>query len=260
MFRVTAGKIWRVLYPAIVLFGSYLAVYIAAIMAYGSFFAGRYESLEDFMAAAGDIVSVTALIVGGLVCYLFYRKDYPVEFGLLTESPKYVISIILLAVFLGHGLNILVSLVNLGGFLGSYSQSTQMLTAGGVVMTIIKSVILAPIAEELAFRGLTFRRMELYTSFWPAAVVSSLLFALYHMNLLQGIYAFPFGLMLCLVYRVFRNIIAAIIMHAAANAFTVLFMLTGLDYPAVWVYVAVMTAAFAVSAILYCLVIRNAGR
>ena len=251
------GKIWRVIYPALVLFGTYLAVYIVAIMTYGSIFAGKYPDLESFMADAGDIVSIAALTIGAVIEFIFYRKDYPVEFKLLYESPKYIIFLIILAIALSHGLNILVSLVNMTGVLGTYSQVQAGGDALSIVTTVLKTVILAPIAEELAFRGLVFRRMELYTSFWPAALVSSLLFALYHMNLLQGVYAFLYGIMLCLVYRVFRNILATLIMHAAANAFTLIFIYLGLDYPGIPVYVTVMVAAFAISAVIYFLVVRK---
>ncbi|MBE6017158.1 MAG: CPBP family intramembrane metalloprotease [Lachnospiraceae bacterium] len=246
-----AGKIWRIIYPEFLLFGTYFAVYIVAIFSYGSFFSAKYPDLESFMAAAGDIVSITSLLIGGLVVYYFYRKDYPVEFRTLTGSPKYIIALIILAVLLSHGLNILVSLVNYSGFLGTYSQGVQSTAAAAVIITVIKTVILAPIAEELTFRGLIFRRMEAYTSFWPAALVSSALFALYHMNLLQGIYAFIYGIVLCLIYRKFRNILAPLIMHAAANAFTLVFTYLKLDYPSIPVYIAVMLAALGISAVMY---------
>ncbi len=246
-----AGKIWRIIYPALLLFGTYFAVYIVAIFSYGSFFSAKYPDLDSFMAAAGDIVSIASLLIGGLVVYYFYKKDYPVEFRMLTDSPKYIILIIILAVFLSHGLNILVSLVNYSGFLGTYSQGVQSTAAAAVIITVIKTVILAPIAEELTFRGLIFRRMEVYTSFWPAAIVSSVLFALYHMNLLQGIYAFLYGIVLCLIYSKFRNILAPLIMHAAANAFTLVFTYLGLDYPSIPVYIAVMAVSLGISAALY---------
>ena len=255
--KLLFGRIWRVIYPALVLFGAYFAVYVVAIFSYGSFFSAKYPDLNSFMAAAGDAVSITALLAGGLAAYLFYRKDYPVEFGTLYDSPKYIISIIILAVFLSHGLNILVSLINCTGFLGTYSQVSQNTGAAAIIITVIKTVILAPVAEELTFRGLIFRRMEIYTSFWPAAIVSSVLFGLYHMNLLQGIYAFLYGIILCLVYKRFRNIFAPLIMHAAANAFTLLVTYLGLDYPSIPVYMAVMAFSLGMSAAAYFVIIRK---
>ena len=46
-------------------------------------------------------------------------------------------------------------------------------------------------------------------------------------------------------------------MHAAANAFTLIFMYLGLDYPGIPVYVAVMLGTFAVSAVIYFLVLKR---
>lgn len=254
----TFGKFWRIIYPAFLLFGSYFAVYIIAILAYGTFFHAKYPDIDRFMHSAGDIVSLTALIVGGIAVYYFYRKDYPVEFKLFTDSPKYIIFTVILGAALGHGLNILVSLVNISGFLGTYNSQAPAGSAAVIAVTVIKSVVLAPVAEELTFRGLIFRRTEAYVSFWPAALVSSVLFGLYHMNLLQGIYAFLYGIMLCLVYKTFRNILAPMIMHAAANAFALISAYTGLDYHGIPVYIAVMAAAFGISAAIYFRVIRRA--
>ena len=258
MDKKLPGRIWRVVYPALLLFGAYFAVYIVAILTYGTFFSSQYDTIESFMSAAGDIISGAALVAGGLAVYYIYRKDYVVSGKWLFNTPKYLIFTILFAILSCHGLSILVSLVNYSGLLGTYTQTATMLSTSGLIITIFKSVILVPLAEEVTFRGLVFRRMELYTSFWPAALVSAALFGLYHMNLLQGIYAFLYGILLCLVYRIFRNLWATIAMHAAANAFSVLFQYSGLDYPSVPVYCAVMTACLAGAAAIYLLILKKA--
>ena len=50
-----------------------------------------------------------------------------------------------------------------------------------------------------------------------AAVVSALMFGIYHGNLVQGIYAFLIGMLLCLVYERTGRLLAAALFHGAGN-------------------------------------------
>ena len=249
MYESRAKTIFRAIYPAFLLIIIYLAVYIAAILVYDAFFRSRYSDINAFMAVFGDAVSIIALVAGGAICYVIYRKDHVVESDMIRQKPASLVPVVLCGILASHGLSILVSLLGLVVKAG-YDQTQAMLTASGVFITLLKTVILAPLAEELAFRGLSFRRLDKSLGFWPAALISSALFGVYHLNLLQGIYAFIFGIILCLVYRRFGNIRAVIIMHAAANLVSVLLQAAGLDYGQVWVYIIVMLATLAASAFL----------
>ncbi|MCD7708790.1 MAG: CPBP family intramembrane metalloprotease, partial [Clostridiales bacterium] len=58
------------------------------------------------------------------------------------------------------------------------------------VLLILYSVILGPIGEELLFRGVTMRLAGKVFPFWIANIFQAILFGVFHMNLLQGSYAF----------------------------------------------------------------------
>lgn len=253
MFR----KFWRVVYPAFVLFASYLAIYIAAMLIYDAFFRSSFSDLNAFMLKWQDLVSSLALVLGGIVSFIIYRKDHVTPSDSIRSHPVYLVPVIICGVLASHGLSILVSLLGMTGVLGTYTQTEQMISTSGVLITILKSVILAPLAEEITFRGLVFRRMKEYTSFWPAALVSSLLFGLYHMNLMQGIFAFIYGLLLCAIYDRFKNLWAPIAMHAAANLISILIQVIGLSYPSIPVYILVMCITLAASAALLVLIRRS---
>lgn len=244
MFR----KFWRVVYPAFLLFAVYLAVYIAAMPIYDTFFSSSLPDMNSFMVRFGDIISIAALIGGGVISFLIYKRDYVVSSDAVLKAPMNFVWIALCGILASHGLSIMVSLLGMTGVLGTYDQTEQMITTSGVLITALKSVILAPIAEELTFRGLVFRRMKEYSSFWPAALVSSLLFALYHMNIMQGIFAFIFGLLLCAIYDHFRNLWTPICMHAAANAVSIILQVIGVDYQSIPLAIAVMAVTLALSA------------
>ena len=62
-------------------------------------------------------------------------------------------------------------------------------------VVLLGACILGPVCEELLFRGLLAGRLARYGQ-KPAALVSALLFGLYHANVSQFFYAFALGLLL----------------------------------------------------------------
>ncbi len=253
--ETTMRKIWNVISPVIVLFVLYFGViYGGMILASGL----SSKPLDDTMGKYFSIVVAVALVIITIVEYLcFFKKDYVVQDRLLYRKPVYFAVLFILGAAFSHGLNLLVSLFNINGIFGDYQAVENEIFAPGVVLVIIRALILAPIAEELVFRGLVFRRMKGYTNFWIAAVVSSVLFGLYHMNLAQGIYAFLFGILLCLVYRAFENLFAPIMLHFSANLLSVILTYTKAAYPSQTVYIISMVVMFLISAAVYLFVIRK---
>ncbi|NMC57554.1 MAG: CPBP family intramembrane metalloprotease [Eubacteriaceae bacterium] len=104
-------------------------------------------------------------------------------------------------------------------------QSIGMLFA--TPMGIAAAVFVVPVIEEIIFRGAIMRKLERYgTNF--AIIVSSLLFAVYHMIWLQAFFAFFVGLLLAytakrfsikwsMLLHILNNGIAAIITISAVS-------------------------------------------
>ncbi len=83
---------------------------------------------------------------------------------------------------------------------------------------ILYALFLGPICEELTFRGLCFNYARRSMSFLATNIISSLAFAIMHLNPLQGLYAFLFGLVLGAVYEKSRNIFVTMAIHVAFNS------------------------------------------
>ena len=80
--------------------------------------------------------------------------------------------------------------------------------------------ILAPLAEEVVFRGAVLRKllgMTPASRHWIAIAISALLFGIVHFNLPQGIHAFLIGLLLGWMYYRTRSIIPGIVFHWVNN-------------------------------------------
>lgn len=63
------------------------------------------------------------------------------------------------------------------------------------------SVVMAPLLEEIVFRGLMQRALRKVLPAWPAILLSALFFGLWHRNTGQLIYTFFFGLLMGWLYE-----------------------------------------------------------
>ena len=87
----------------------------------------------------------------------------------------------------------------------------------GIWGGILRVVVLAPIVEELIFRGVIFSGFQrIYPSFW-AVFFSAILFSCFHLNPWQLVPTFLLGLLLGFVRLRTGSLLAAIFTHALHN-------------------------------------------
>ena len=82
--------------------------------------------------------------------------------------------------------------------------------------------IVAPIAEELIFRGLIFRRLLDDMRLGWAVGISAFLFGVYHGNVLQFLYAGVLGACFAYCYYRLGSLWAPILLHIGANSWSVI--------------------------------------
>ena len=255
MYASVPTKIWRTLGPVVIHFAIYFVViYLAALIFAKS---GSPLSLDAYMGNNFALITIIALLISFVVNFLYFRRDYVKQSDYLKKNPLHLLWIFLIGLLMSHALSILLSLLPLDNLLGSYQTVENELFGASWILVVIRAVIVTPVVEELVFRGLVFRRMKEYTSFWPAAIVSSVLFGLYHMNLIQGIYAFLFGIIICLLYDRYGHLAAAVLVHFGANLLSVILQYANVSYPALWVYIVVMVAAIIASVAIYRFLIKK---
>ena len=98
---------------------------------------------------------------------------------------------------------------------------------GGVVVVVVGVVLVAPFVEELYFRGLLLRALWGRMGRAATVVVSSVLFGLAHVQLLQlPALVCAFGLVAGLLVVATKRLAPAIWAHAAFNSFTVVQLLS----------------------------------
>ncbi len=99
-----------------------------------------------------------------------------------------------------------------------YSELMEQLVGGNLWLSLLTTVVLAPLSEEFLFRGVTLKKAQKTMPFFAANLLQAALFGIYHMNLIQGVYAFVTGLVLGFTANYFQSIWASILLHAFVNA------------------------------------------
>jgi membrane protease YdiL (CAAX protease family) len=88
-----------------------------------------------------------------------------------------------------------------------------------VAVTLIATVLLAPIFEEVIFRGLLYGSLRARLGVWPAVVLSAAVFALAHGYGATGfVSVFLSGALWAWTYERTRSLVPVIIAHMANNA------------------------------------------
>lgn len=179
---------------------------------------------SDFTSGPAYNLLMFAVYIGYLVFFglwfwlMFCRKKQTGDWKQVLK-PQRVIGIvgsgIALQIALSMALTVILPLMP--KIFESYSAVMDALGSESVWM-ILCVCILAPIGEELIFRGLTLRIMRKAIPLWAAVIVQALLFGIYHMNLVQGVYAFLLGLLFGYIAYRYGSVVPGILLHMVVNS------------------------------------------
>lgn len=114
----------------------------------------------------------------------------------------------------------------------------------GTLPMMIAACVLAPVLEEMLFRGVLLRAFLHRYPRWPAIAGSALLFGLAHLNVYQFVVAFFLGLLAGWLVERSRSLLPAIALHAALNTSIVLLQGQEVDAgPSTWLLALMAGAA-----------------
>jgi membrane protease YdiL (CAAX protease family) len=101
----------------------------------------------------------------------------------------------------------------------------DILTGAWLVPAVLLIVVVAPIAEEILFRGFLYQGFRRKFRIWPAALISSGTFAFFHVYPLVIPAIFASGVILALLYEKRRSLLASMTAHATLNMVAVIGLL-----------------------------------
>lgn len=184
------------------------------------------EKLFDLMQNAD--FSTIIMIMYAIICIAAFGMWYYHSLGGVylpnikrTFSIRQLTGVILLVPGMQFFSSYLIGVVSMA-FPQWLDQYEELLKTAGLDSSItlpmlLYSVLLAPVCEELIFRGTTMHLARKAVPFWLANVMQAFLFGLFHMNWIQGIYAFALGLVLGYVCEKGGSIYYSILLHILFN-------------------------------------------
>ncbi len=222
------------LFPAIALFLFYLCLSWFPTFNLIDFIENYsyYVSDSGFTDFYQLLYAVFACLIFSGWFFLQFSKDPHVT---LKKNPAIgrmgilLFSIVLLTIGFQYLSNFITSIIA-GIWPWIYQDYAQLLEDAGFnnpgVLSYIYGIIIGPIAEEFIFRGVTLHYFKRAFPFWLANILQALLFGIYHMNLMQGIYTFCIGILFGLLFYYGKNLFFTITAHIIYN----LFGFTGIIY------------------------------
>ncbi|MCR5076516.1 MAG: CPBP family intramembrane metalloprotease [Prevotella sp.] len=170
-------------------------------------------------SGSGELTAITIVVGSLLSIALFVRMGWaPVSRNYLKSRPW---AVIVWTMLLGLGCILPME------FIGEKLQLMMPDELQQLFEVVMKTPwgyialgIMAPVTEELIFRGAVLRTLLGVLGgnrHWVAIAISALVFGLVHLNLAQGAHAFLAGLMLGWLYYRSGSIIPGIIVHWVNN-------------------------------------------
>lgn len=92
------------------------------------------------------------------------------------------------------------------------------------LLAFVCLVVLAPVAEELLFRGYLFGKLMKHVPVWAAALVTSVLFGLVHGSWTVGVDVFALSLVLCSLRVMTGSIWSSTVLHMIKNGLAFYFL------------------------------------
>ena len=188
---------------------------------------------------AGAVVSLNANMslvfdaLGYIVAVIFIRKiaqnaimktkDEEKLKHLKADSTKSYVLFGLVTLFGAIGINVLFELVGLTRRAEGYQALMENGLNTNVIIGILCMGIIIPIADELVFRGMLFNLLKRFYSMKQAILLSSLIFGLYCVDSVQGMYNLAAGFVMAYAYEYYGNFLAPVLVHVVSA--TVMYVL-----------------------------------
>ena len=109
-------------------------------------------------------------------------------------------------------------------WLEANNESVGAIMRGSILAAILATSVIAPLVEELLFRGIFYTSLRdaipgrRRAAMLIAGAVVSVVFGIYHGNILQGIYTCAFSVLLVAIYEMTGSVWGPVAMHMGFNS------------------------------------------
>ncbi len=182
----------------IFLFGQVISIFLVSII-YAVFFK---NNVNEFLNSYGAII----YIIINIIFIEYFIKKNKLSFNF--DVTKRYFFLLIFSISFSLLFNNIIFYFNL---------NQNILNNSSLLIIIIGSVLVGPALEEIVFRNILNNNLIKFNSVNVTIFISSLIFGLCHLNIIQFIYAFLVGLFLSKIYFKNKNIMECIFCHMIMN-------------------------------------------
>ncbi|MFA8298965.1 MAG: lysostaphin resistance A-like protein [Hyphomicrobiales bacterium] len=196
----------------------------------GMLLATEVNIFESFIG--NDITRILFYLVGlGLPVFFAYkmRKDWSGCTKLEVRTPEVGVLWLIIVTALGFILAINIPFTELIPVPDFLDRQSDIVVSDYGFTSLLTAVVIAPILEEVLFRGIMLDGLLKKYSPKKAILFSSFLFGLSHFNPSQFIFCFLSGILLGWAYYNTRNLIYPIVIHVINNSLSFLLFYLGFN-------------------------------
>lgn len=197
-----------------IMVGILLFILSKTIMSIFEVYGIKINSIDSYMSLFMEVAAYILFIKKYVNTKKFYLK--------ITCKIDLKIYIFILMAVIGYRicydntLSLLLSAINKSSWIDQALNEMLKIPA----LAAISILFVAPIFEETIFRGIILEQLSKRYTPMLSVIVSSALFSIFHLNLIQGVNVFFLGVLSGIVYLKTNSLIPCIFLHFINNSYT----------------------------------------
>lgn len=222
----TFPTVWDALYTAV-----FVTVFVASL--------ASTLPMSDKEAGPMQTLSASSLLASMLLQTLLYlpmvvrfvllpkREREHLGFGRALRLVLSSVGIILLFSSLLSAFHVDTLIMQLTGCPEQQDVVQSMMDGHAAQRLVLAAaaIIMAPIGEEVCFRGFVYNILRQRAGVWAATLATGVLFGAVHASLVQFLPLAFFGIVQCIIYERCKTLWVPMAVHAVFNSLSVLFIL-----------------------------------
>lgn len=181
------------------------------------------EQLTQKLLEYSNVATALAQALTIFLLYMIFKSPktgntLQKEASIVPFRKKSIVPIVIMAFALSVFVSYVLAFVP-EEIMKAYEEASAGLTEGPIVLQILSTVILAPIMEEILFRGIVLPRFAKAMPLPIAVIASSLVFGMLHGQLIWIAYATFLGLVMSVIALREKSTKASMLFHMVFNFF-----------------------------------------
>ncbi len=170
-----------------------------------------------------NLLASTLSLAVFLAVPLGFRTTPKKAFDIQRPKPLSLPLLVCLGITASLSLNILLNFIPFPDWAWlEYNELVSEPLSQTDFVTVVSVVLMAPVLEEILFRGIFMKQCSGFMPAWLAMLVSAAIFGVAHGNLIQGTYAFLCGALMGFIYLRYRSVTSSMLFHFGFNVTSIL--------------------------------------